>query len=1559
MIFHPQKFQWIGIITLACLSTLNVSADSKGLKHDVTAKVIRSTETKPPLGQFGPNVELPLPMNPGSSLASQNVQRSINTSRLTGQSSVSNNVPMRITPTAPLRACVTYDLDNATYGMVNLSATGMEVLREHEGFNAAWGGAGIGTKYYYNTCADVAGGYVQNLETYLWNIDNNWQCVGYDQDPEVNVLSLSMTSHPVTEAVWGCFYSSDLQQLEIGTLDPMTMKRTGTVGVAEKGLYGMGFSSDNTLYGIDKEGVLYKVNTANGKYVKVAETGLKTDYNTTGTVDSFNDVFYYAVCPQGPDDDVSRDWALYSIDLKNNYKVEKCWSLRAELGGMYVANAAAKPLAPGAPVLNSVNFTDGNLSGIINFTAPNTLFNGDPVSGNLTYGILANDKVIAMGNVVAGEDMSVPVNLAKAGMYTIRVYVANTIGESPKSEGVSRWYGNGKPLAPTNVDTQYTFGGDEIILSWTPVTATLNDGYIDLSNITYTVTRTVNGENPVVIADKTNDNIIVDKVTATDNCTLYRYIIKANQVEQVSDEAISDYVAVGAIKPPFNPDFSEELTEGYFTSKDFLGYGMKWRYSWYDRAMLMHWNYPFGGLPMDAALITAPVRMEGGKAYEISYCTYAESSNDFGVGLQVTTDNKNFTTIIEPVSVNPNNSSWKAPIRQNAIFKPAQDGIYYITFRALANTITSCKLFIGDIKISEGLSVNAPAEVSNVVFKPDYNGAYKLDISLKAPSMNLDGRPLSEITKIDVFRGSKVVYTFSNPSPGQTLTFTDRSTKNEDVSYTITAYNSYGQGRSYYGDAHMGAALPVAPTNCKISQLVNAPGMVKITWTPVGKDIYGNDINPAIIRYAIFASDYETLIEQNITSEKAETQFRAIEANSGQKFVYYLVVPYTEAGVNGYAGGFGTTPMIPVGTPYKMPFYESFSGSSLHGAMGMEGQNLKITSGISSQHLTCGPQDNDNGNIAWYTAPGSKLDFYTANIEVEDTPDVAASFYYAAIPGMDAYTILPYAVYNNEKIPLCDTIYSRDAIEKGWNKAKVSLADFRGHPVQIGFSIFCIDNPHGFGFDNLVVKRFAANDLVAGTVSGPSFMVKGKSHDILVEVINEGSKVAPAGYKVQLFADGKMVDEKDGPAVAPESSEVVKFNFMPDPFAQEYINLYSKIIWNADELTYNNTGATTSISVRDSKYPGVNDLAANLNEDTQEADLNWSEPDYEAKIIEVTESFEDYDPFTIAGFGDWTVKDLDGLETWYLGFPVYDSNVGKNVASYPNATVPKAFMVVDQTQMRLTDFYTAARTGNRSALATSSDGPADDWLISPELPGEAQTVSFFAATAPEDYGPEKFEFYFSMSGNDPDDFIQIGNAVEVPEGDWVRNADGDKYRATTWYEYSYNVPAGTKYFAIRYVSNNVFGLFIDDVTFRMSEDVLALQGYNMYRNGERINESPVSSTSLTDNLSEMESGTYSYAVETVYDKGNSGLSNIESVTIVKITPPDPGSVDSISETDVKIISGSGFIMIAGAEGRHLEILNTSGFSIYSEDVTDTVRVAVTPGIYIVSVDDKTAKVIVK
>ena len=305
-----------------------------------------------------------------------------------------------------------------------------------------------------------------------------------------------------------------------------------------------------------------------------------------------------------------------------------------------------------------------------------------------------------------------------------------------------------------------------------------------------------------------------------------------------------------------------------------------------------------------------------------------------------------------------------------------------------------------------------------------------------------------------------------------------------------------------------------------------------------------------------------------------------------------------------------------------------------------------------------------------------------------------------------------------------------------------------------------------------------------------------------------------------------------------------------------------------DEVSANNTTPTVTVDVIVSEYPAVTDLEAASGENGVE--LTWSEPDLDSAPAErITESFENGDAFS-SEFGEWTFVDVD--ESPVGGISTQD------IPGITPGTTTGSFWVWDANL--LSDRMTGARTGKKFlfSLFRFDDGKVDDWAISPELCGKAQTIQFYAKSYTSTYR-EHIEVYYSTTGTEISDFIKVRNEEVV---------------LPYWEEYNIELPEGAKYFAIRSVAAGGFMLAIDDVSFTPAGNAnLDLVGYNVYRDGMKINTEIVEEPEFTDETAET-GKTYTYVVTAIYTKGESAASNAaeilfnnSGVEVIEVSADEP------------------------------------------------------------------------
>lgn len=173
----------------------------------------------------------------------------------------------------------------------------------------------------------------------------------------------------------------------------------------------------------------------------------------------------------------------------------------------------------------------------------------------------------------------------------------------------------------------------------------------------------------------------------------------------------------------------------------------------------------------------------------------------------------------------------------------------------------------------------------------------------------------------------------------------------------------------------------------------------------------------------------------------------------------------------------------------------------------------------------------------------------------------------------------------------------------------------------------------------------------------------------------------------------------------------------------------------------------------------------------------------------ITDDFESYTDFEINPTSQWTFVDVDA-----------DSTYGFNGITFLNAYSPMAFIVFNPSACSPAITTYAAHSGSKfmASFACSTTNPNNDWMISPALDGNAGNITFYARALTNTYGLEKFNVAYSTTTNTVDAFTNLNPSVVSVD--------------TTWTEFSYDFPAGTQYVAIQYVAQDVFALFVDDVT---------------------------------------------------------------------------------------------------------------------------------------------------
>ena len=492
-------------------------------------------------------------------------------------------------------------------GIYSITENGLTPIKTNYTMNAANGGAALDDKYI---CCfmDQFGGSVYGAYYRVFDM-SDWSLIEENYNADFNLMAECMTSDG--NDIYGCFYNIDLSGYELGTMSLTPVKRTGTIcSLAEP--YSALACDAEALYGIYGDGRLVKINKSTGEETILTNIGIVSHYLTSAAYDSKTGILYYASCTDA-------ETALYSIDFNNEYAVSKICDLQGEVCGMHIVAPLAEDGAPAAVSDLTVSFGEGALSGNATFTMPSKTFAEDELTGNLSYKVMANDGEIAQGNAAPGTPINAPIQVAKADMYKFTVIVSNSIGDSPSSNKVNLWVGPDKPYAPENVVIAYENGTFNI--SWDAVTASENNGYFDASKVTYTVARYNNGVKETVVANGITATQCEDAVAQPKQLSIYTYKVTATFKGTVSNEAKSNAVVMGNIIPPYTNELATSDDFTPFTVLDSNTDNNTWGWNESGCAFIGYsWEKD-----MDDWLMSAPVKLEAGKAYRLAFDARGES----------------------------------------------------------------------------------------------------------------------------------------------------------------------------------------------------------------------------------------------------------------------------------------------------------------------------------------------------------------------------------------------------------------------------------------------------------------------------------------------------------------------------------------------------------------------------------------------------------------------------------------------------------------------------------------------------------------------------------------------------------------------------------------------------------------------------------------------------------------------------------------------------------------------------------------------------------------------
>lgn len=1378
-------------------------------------------------------------------------------------------------------------LETGMYSFTTAS-NAMTLIKADYDLGVCWG-AEANNVYY---------GAINGFMSYItrFDISKDWEEMDYGTTINNSTsLGTCATKDPTSGIIYGCFFTSDGKAYTLSTFSTETLKPTAIGSM--RAMYALGCTSKGELYGVGDDNNLYKIDKTTGATTLIGATNTTGKNLTSGAIDPETDIFYYAV-----NNDTESYLCQVDLATGNATRIYD-FADEAELTGMYIPAPLAEEKAPGAPTDLSLSFPAGSLTGTVQFNAPATLYDGQAGSGALTYEISVNGEVVKTGQTAFLATVSEQVTLATSGQKEFQVTVSNQAGTSPKLKG-SLYVGQDTPKPVTNVLLSYD--GTKMRLTWNAVTEGVNGGYIDPMAVTYNVSLNGVAKAQGITATEFEEAYTEGQMESV------QYSVTAVYGGLESGAALSNALSMGILTLPYTNDFSSKNALSGFTVLDLN----QDKYTW----KLSNDNYvyiEYSTQKMNDWLISPKFRVEAGKIYTVSLkakCEGYGTKEAFAVMIGDRPEASALTgevvgvTEIENTDFETFTGTYTATETKNV----------YLGIHGCSEA-DQYTLYVDDLSISQGREAKSPAAASGLSVVANPSGELTAEVSFTAPSVDLEGNTLQSLTNIVVKRNGEVVKTFDNPAAGSALSFTDNVTEAAEYTYSVVAANAYGESDAVEASAFIGVNKPAAPENVEISEVGNT-GRVHISWQKPTKDVNGYDLPNVPLTYIVAGVNADgtglEVIEQGLTDTSYDLQ--AVAEGAEQQFVYYAIFASTSAGM----GDGVPTAQIPVGTPYEMPLYESFNGGQLHHLMGVDAVSGSASAQLYKDGDIAGfsSQDGDGYYMGTtFQALNDVAALYSGKINVGAAQNPVLSFFYYTLASDNTNATRVYIIADGKQT-LVKEIASMGGTA-AWQKVTIDLSAYKGKTIQWRLEAVC----NGYTcnlYDNFFVGDQPLNDLGITSITAPVRKPQGESFNIDVTLRNYGTLEA-ANYTVSLYKNGALKETKTGSEIAPDGTLTLSFSDEMQTIDQNGNQYYAVVEIPNDENSENNTSPKKTVLLKENNFPAASGLTATLQGSV--AHLSWTAPDLAQPAQQETEDFESYDSFAINDAGDWQFIDGDKGDTY--GFQ--DGN-------FPGNGSPMAYILFDASG-DFADEELAAHSGTKyMACFSSASVQNDDWLISPCLTGEAQTVSFYAKSFMSKF-MESFEIYYSLTGAEKSDFQLL---------------TADQTAAATWTQYSAALPEGAKYFAIRCVSNDKFIFLVDDVTFtrKAPGEGLTLLGYDVYRNGVKLNTSLITDTQYDDATVDA-SQSQQYVVVAVYDKGDSPLSNVADLQTTGIA--------AVADNGAQVVSQNGVIEVSDTGGERVTIATLDGKTAYQGKPQGRLVVRARKGVYVVKIGSKTRKVALK
>lgn len=459
-----------------------------------------------------------------------------------------------------------------------------------------------------------------------------------------------------------------------------------------------------------------------------------------------------------------------------------------------------------------------------------------------------------------------------------------------------------------------------------------------------------------------------------------------------------------------------------------------------------------------------------------------------------------------------------------------------------------------------------PSAVSDFECVPGANGATTVALYWMNPTQTFDGKELSSLTDIKVYRDRELIKTFENPEMGEEMSYTDDlgDVKGGYHFYSVVASNSVGKGAEEKVRIFVGRDIPADITTLTLQH--DGYDKAVISWNQPELGPNGGYVDASFLSYKVVRKPDGRVIADGLKQTTVSDE----NISPVGQYSYSVVA----SNADGESNAVETETRV-FGPAYSMPVTFDFTAFDADNSWTVMDANkdgyawmwTKVSSGDRVMgHQASSTAVSDDWLISYYM-PFEKDATYRAEMELHAYS--ADKLEFALLDEM--YTVKPAQVL--------DTV----TIKGNRDKQRIGVvfkAESDGYK-NLGIHALSPMRADWLEVFNLSVKKAEKSNLAAVSISGPEKPIAKKESVYTVRVENRGTDKAYA-YRVTLVdKNGEELNHKDV-AVTLNSGEYADVEVAWTPQVADTTAICGVVrTWPDDEYADDNTTDYMTVIVRE------------------------------------------------------------------------------------------------------------------------------------------------------------------------------------------------------------------------------------------------------------------------------------------------------------------------------------------------------------------------------------------